>query len=62
MVNERDSLIQSHFLVLKRICIRGRNMGLNRNDDSIIDMFQHMEDELNYLCQELLNKKIDELS
>jgi hypothetical protein len=55
-------LIESYLLVLKRICIRGRNLGLSKDDNEIIDMFQHMEDELNYLCLEILNKRINDIT
>jgi len=35
--------------VLKRIAVRGRNIALDKNDSLMVDMWEHMETEIDRL-------------
>lgn len=45
--------VESNIEVLRRICVRGRLYFLNKRDSSGVDLFDHMETEVNLLASAL---------
>jgi len=45
--------VEANLDVLRRICVRGRNYFFDKKDSSGIDLFDHMETEVNLLASAL---------